>query len=233
MSKIPILLIGKIGSGKSLVAGILKKYGFREETFSSPIKMFAKSIGFLDNQIYGSQQDKLEINNFWNISGREFLQQFGTDLCRKYFSKCVPNMNMGERKLWTRIMEFKIGKGGLMVISDGRFEDEAKLIKDYGGIIIEIKRYQKVTDTEEKKFNQLIHSSELSNIIPDYTINNDGTIQDIKDEILNIICYEESILSYAEVAEVDKVRNTFLTKNNYKTLIKLMFIVAPVIFIIF
>lgn len=215
MSHKCILLVGKIGSGKTTAANILKKYGFKEETFAEPIKQFAKSIGFTHNQIYGNQNQKLEINKFWLISGREFLQQFGTDLCRNNLHEKIPNMDMGNRTIWVRTMENKIKKYPLIVISDGRFFDEAKLVRDYGGIIIKIYR-----DKYEHKINTLLHShkSEKSMclILEDYKINNNGSIDDLEKSLLKILNKEGIKLNI-----INKSQNKLLkgfNKNKAKIL---------------
>lgn len=41
-----VIFVGKIGSGKTAAANILKKYSFEEETFAEPIKQFLLTIGF-------------------------------------------------------------------------------------------------------------------------------------------------------------------------------------------
>ena len=91
-------------------------------------------------------------------------------------------------------MENKIKKYPLIVISDGRFFDEAKLVRDYGGIIIKIYR-----DNYEHKSNTLLHShkSEKSMclILEDYKINNNGTITNLENSLLKILKKEGLILS--------------------------------------
>jgi ATPase subunit of ABC transporter with duplicated ATPase domains len=78
-----IMLTGKIGSGKTTAAQLLVDHaGYTEVTFAGPIKEFARSIGFTWEEVYGTQAQKETPNKHYGISGRQFLQKFGTDLCR-------------------------------------------------------------------------------------------------------------------------------------------------------
>lgn len=135
-----IVLVGGIGTGKSTVADYLKQKNFAEETFSSPIKQFAVSIGFHERDVYGTQNDKNKPNEFWKISGRQFMQRFGTDVMRNFSHLIEPSIS----NIWIKIMENKvlnaIEKGQNIVISDCRFEDEFESLKKYGVISIRLKR---------------------------------------------------------------------------------------------
>lgn len=183
-----LLLVGEIGSGKSTLANILTKYGYYEETFASPIKQFAINIGFDIDDIYGNQVQKNKVNDFWQISGRQFMQLFGTDLCRELLPSKIP-MQLNGRNLWVRIMEKKISsykeKNKLLVISDGRFKDEIKLVKEYNGKIIRIIRPDNPYRLNE--FNNK-HLSEIDIIEEpaDYSIINNG-IESMEEQILKII----------------------------------------------
>jgi hypothetical protein len=198
MSKVLILLVGAIGSGKSTVANYITKYeldgvNFIEDMFAKPLKEFAISLGFKDHQIYGTQEQKLEINDFWKISGRTFMQQFGSDVCRTLLPIAIPNMEFNNRNLWARIMESKINSNQLLVISDGRFLDEAKLVKDYGGKIIKIIRgdFNALTPTSiDINNDNSIHShtyhvseTEMDSITADYIIYNNGTLENLENQV--------------------------------------------------
>lgn len=191
MSKQLILLIGNIGVGKSTVASILvKKFGFTEKTFAEPLKNFAISIGFDPHQVYGTQNQKLEINNFWGISGREFLQKFGTEICRNSLPLVIPDMKFNGLQIWARVMERHINENEKLVISDGRFEDEAQLVKKYGGIIIKICRNcneEQKNSGMEKNISNHKSETELNGIKEDISINNNGTIEELEKKISSIL----------------------------------------------
>ena len=174
-----IALTGSIASGKSTVSDYLENiYGFTEYAFAKPLKEIGLAMGFEQHQLYGTQAQKLEINEYWNISAREFLQKFGTDICRNLLHHVLPSMEFGESKSpWVRLFEIYIDKltkeypNGCIVVSDLRFLDEAVAIKKLGGYIVRIERTSNVADTELYK-----HSSEteMSQIKADFTIYNTG-----------------------------------------------------------
>lgn len=128
-------LVGKIGAGKTTVARRLNHHGFTEYSFSDPLKQIASIFGFNDNQLYGTQAQKLEVNEEWGISGREFMQKFGTEVCRDLLPKVIPQMD----KVWIRCFEgFFARNDGDVVVGDVRFVDEADTIRRMGGKIIRI-----------------------------------------------------------------------------------------------
>jgi dephospho-CoA kinase len=171
-----ILLIGTIGSGKSTAADYLKTLGFTEYTFAAPLKKIGEAMQFTTRELYGTQADKAAINAFWGISAREFLQQFGTEICRQALPAAIPNMNMNRRTVWARIMEKNIQDAiqhkRNIVISDGRFLDEAALVKEYGGLIIKLERPYAIASNHASE-------TELCSIKADCVIQNTGTIRDL------------------------------------------------------
>ena len=185
MSNNLIVLVGEIGVGKSTVAEMMTRMGYHEETFAGPLKQIGEIFGFEYKELYGTQADKRSVNNFWGISGREFLQKFGTDVCRVAMSKVIPNMNMNKRTVWARIMEKKIKSHKNLVISDGRFPDEIALVKEYGGTSVKIIRTKNKNDDEKTKDGENAHSSEsyISKIKTDYTIYNYGNIDELFDTV--------------------------------------------------
>lgn len=180
-----VIFVGKIGSGKTAAANILKKYSFEEETFAEPIKQFLLTIGFNYEDVYGSQEEKLKVNKFWNVSGREFMQKFATDIMRNQLKTVLPKLELNGSTVWVRAMEKKIqdNPSKNIVIGDGRFPDEIMLIKKYGGVVIKINR---PSNSYNNNFN---HESEsyFDLIQPDYEIINDGTFEDLENKIKMIL----------------------------------------------
>jgi dephospho-CoA kinase len=166
-------IIGTIGSGKSTLASyISQKYGYTEYSFADPLKKIGELFGFTRNQLYGTQAEKLEINDAWGVSGREFLQKVGTELFRDQLNTVLPGIKL-HKGVWCDIFRYKYTKQpGNYVIPDVRFPDEVETIKGLGGILIRIER-----DINEKH----THRSEtsLNNIIPDFTIKNNGDIKEL------------------------------------------------------
>lgn len=184
MAKQLIGITGLIGSGKSTIASYLEaKYNFEQYAVANPIKEFAKSLGFTHEEVYGSQDDKLKINKYWQISGREFMQKFGTAM-RNDLIKYIPDLNLENKTLWVRSFEIYYKEQNVnLVVGDVRFEDEAKMIKDLGGYII------KVVDLKNR--NSVIdqHTSETSvlKIKEDFLVENYGDLIELKGKIDKIM----------------------------------------------
>ena len=98
-----IALTGSMNSGKTTISNYLTHtYGFTEYAFANPIKDIGLTLGFEKHQMYGTQKQKLEINQYLNISGREFLQKFGTEIGRNLLPQIIPSMQLGE-SIWIRL----------------------------------------------------------------------------------------------------------------------------------
>lgn len=180
--------VGNIGSGKSTCSNYLvKEHNFIEYSMANPLKKIGKIFKFTDEQLYGTQEQKLEIHPYWGISSREFLQKVGTDIFRDYIHTIIPNMKT--TSVWVDLfhLEYKVSLYSKnVVISDVRFLDEAKAIKELGGIII---RTTRNNTTFSKNKEELQHKSEieLSQIKEDFIIdNNKYNIQEVEN-ILNTI----------------------------------------------
>lgn len=164
-------ITGKIGSGKSTCANHLVKKGYTEYSMSTPLKEIGKIFGFSDRQLYGTQEQKLQIHPHWGISSRTFLQKTGTELFRDAMPKIIPDMKI-ERTIWVDLFKLKYKKEPkLYVISDIRFLDEAAMIKELDGIIIRTIRDNKVSSESKVEHN---HRSEMEmdQIEADYVIDN-------------------------------------------------------------
>jgi adenylate kinase family enzyme len=150
-SPLLIGITGKVGSGKSTAAGFLVDDCMLEYSFASPLKEIAKIIGFDHDQVYGTQEQKLEVNKFWGISGRQFLQVFGTEICRDYLPKVLPDMQFDGKTMWIKLFEKYCAKNNKndLVVSDVRFSDEAESVKKLGGYIVKIVRDDKETETKQ------------------------------------------------------------------------------------
>ena len=177
---------GKIVSGKSVSAEYFKTKGFTEYSFAEPLKDIAKIFGFTDRQLYGNQSDKLQLHEYWNVSSRKFLQKVGTELFRETLPKLLPEMNISE-SIWIDLFKIKLkNSAGNYVVSDIRFLNEAEAIKKLGGIVIKLERNNSIFS---KDHFEVEHQSEqqIDKIIADYTINNNGDIENLYKNINNIL----------------------------------------------
>lgn len=166
-------ITGKIGSGKTTLAKYLvEHHNYIEYGMADPIKEIGRIFGFTNEQMYGTQEQKLQQHPYWKVSGRKFLQVLGTDVFRKLVPGLLPDTNFTD-SVWADVFRLKYEQQpNLYVISDVRFLNEERLIRKLGGIIIRTVRNNQVsspTGEEHKHASEL----EMSQIKPDYTINND------------------------------------------------------------
>ncbi len=165
-------LTGGKGVGKSTVAKVFVEKGFTELAFADPLKRAAAELLGIpaDWLLSASSQDKEAIVPGFNFTYRTFLQKLGTDFAR----------DMIINDFWIDRMEVSLAslsKTTPIVISDIRFDNEAKLVLDKGGIIIKVDRPvsgDKDTHISEKG---------ISSDIVQYIFNNQGTLDSLPTEV--------------------------------------------------
>lgn len=166
-------LTGKIGSGKTTLANYLtEKYSLHEYSFADPLKQICLCLGFDRAQLYGSQEEKLNLHPRWGISGREILQKLGTDIFRHQIKNVLPQMRI-KRTIWADLFELKYQNSpGDYIVTDVRFLDEAETIKELGGIIIRTVRQNLVSSNDGREHLHL-SETEMDRIVPNFVIDND------------------------------------------------------------
>lgn len=172
---------GNAGVGKTSAQLYMEiKYDYKSYNMADPLKKIGEIVGFEQDELYGTQKQKLKKNKHWNVSARKFLQIFGTEICKTQLEKALPEM----KNIWIRCFEkyYKKNKCDIAV-GDIRFADEAETIKKLGGFVVKISRE---VDTSPEFMK---HSSESKqhNIIPDYHIVNNGTMHEFQNNIDNIL----------------------------------------------
>ena len=111
-------LLGAAGAGKTTVSQYLvDKYGAVRYSFAYPLKQIAQNtLGFTDEQLYGTQEQKEAIDPRYGFSPRWFLQKLGTEGIRSVF---------GEDIWWENCLKrIKEDQPALVVIDDFRFINE-------------------------------------------------------------------------------------------------------------
>lgn len=183
MQRIIVGFIGDIGSGKTTAANYLERTcKFTSYAFADPLKKIGYIFGFTKEQLYGTQQEKMVINPWHGISGREFMEKFGTDVCREALPKIIPNMP----NIWVKL--FKIFATEYprdhIVVSDVRFPDEANEIVKQGGFLIKIIR----PNVDKKNLREESKSEQAKNDITEHiTIINDGDFEEFYKNIRKAI----------------------------------------------
>lgn len=163
-----IALYGKKRSGKNTVANAIRQYvgqhkllwKIKEVSFAKPLRQILGILYDLSDEFLydDSSKDKL-VDVTWEelkldsngkkgqMTLRELLQVFGTDVLRKLWSEDI----------WAQIPFRKpYSDNTLVLITDARFENELRMCKKYGGINFHIKRPgQKQEDTHASENQQI------------------------------------------------------------------------------
>lgn len=135
---------GFIGSGKDTVADYLVNFhSFRRESFAGTLKdavayIFGWDRQLLEGRTKESREWRERVDVWWaerldmpHLTPRWILQHFGTDVCRMSFHDDI----------WIASLENKLRKTtDSVVISDVRFPNEIKAIRNQGGKIIRVTR---------------------------------------------------------------------------------------------
>jgi len=189
-----ISISGKIGSGKDTIADIIMQYTpyhrWQVKKFAGKLKDIAEiltgvpKINFEDQEF--KQQD---MGPEWGMTYRDLLQKLGTEAMRSGLHKNV----------WVNALfsdyQFNIEEDEQIpywIITDSRFPNELAAVKKHNGIAIKVIR-------DSGNTIGTTHTSETA--LDDYTewdyvINNNGTLEELKTQVLSIL-EKESLLKYA------------------------------------
>ena len=198
------MIIGICGfqsSGKDTIAELLiNEYGFKKLSFAGALKdVLSVIFGWSREKLEGLTKEDREwreqIDIWWSktldmpqLTPRYVLQYFGTELFRNHWHPDI----------WVKVVENKlinmVKEEENVIITDCRFENEIKLIRNYGGKIINVYRnmpqwfteYQNGAYVEEVK---LLHRSETEWIRcqVDTVIENNGTIEELHKKVKKLV----------------------------------------------
>lgn len=187
MSNKIIGLCGFAGSGKSTVANILYEKDFIIDSFSKPLKdsvshIFNWDRNLLDGETEFSRKWRETKDDWWsdilgieNFTPRKALQLVGTDCLRKKFHEDIWLLSLKHRLLKNKNKNF--------VITDCRFPNEIKALKNMGGKIILVN-----TDKKPLWFDKAKKYHEYKN---QYGFDNE-TVKNIENELKNYYKVHES-----------------------------------------
>jgi hypothetical protein len=198
---------GLIGSGKDTVADYLCTFhGFKRMSFAASLKdavasVFGWNREYLEGSTTASRAWREQKDEWWSnrlgmeITPRWVLQCWGTEVCRNGF----------HTDIWVASVENKLRQADdNIVITDCRFMNEIKAIKNIGGTTMRISRgqppewydaavsYNKGEQgninwsiSKAKLTRNLVHASEYSSVGLDYDyyIDNNGTIDDLHKQV--------------------------------------------------
>jgi hypothetical protein len=201
---------GFIGSGKDTVADYLVNFHeFRRESFANSLKDAVASVfgwdrTMLEGRTKQAREWREQVDPWWSerlnmpeLTPRLMLQLWGTEVCRRGFHDDI----------WIASLENKLRNStDNIVISDCRFPNEIKSIRNAGGIVVRVKRgeepewYKDAADMNAgdkctnwalasgrmKKLG--IHASETAWVGTkfDHILDNNGTIDDLFEQVKNL-----------------------------------------------
>jgi hypothetical protein len=206
---------GFIGSGKDTIADYLTNFhGYRRESFANSLKdavaqVFGWDRTMLEGRTTSAREWREQVDPWWSkrlgmphLTPRWVLQYWGTEVCRKAFHD----------NIWIASLEHKLLNSiDNIVISDCRFPNEIKSIKDAGGLVIRVIRgpepewYQDAINmnagdrnmsyaiSTERIKRQKIHASETAWVGTEFdaVLDNNKSIDDLYAQIKELIKSQE------------------------------------------
>ncbi|SOK58471.1 hypothetical protein [Yersinia phage fHe-Yen9-04] len=203
-----VAINGIIGSGKDSFSQVFVDNGFYRVSFAESLKDAVSSIFGWDREMLEGNTPESRIirerpDEYWStvldreITPRWVLQNFGTDVCRRFFHD----------NIWVFSLEHRISKleHSKIIITDCRFPNELKMVRNNNGIIIEVQRnlpdwyydafkynINSEYDSSIEKPESLtdIHSSEYGWIginQPDYIVENTSTLNSLHAQAYTIL----------------------------------------------
>ena len=187
-------VVGLIGSGKGTVSDRLEqKHNFRKDSFAKSLKDAVSSMFNWDREMLEGKTDESRAwrekpDVFWSkrfgkdVTPRWVLQYFGTEVMRQGMHDTI----------WIDSCLARY-KGEPTVISDTRFENEIKTIRESGGKIILVKRGMDpdwfTSYVEGNIMPTGVHSSEYAWAKSefDHVIKNDGTLEELYQQVDDLI----------------------------------------------
>ena len=168
-------LTGLAGCGKDTLAEMISNKGWVRVAYADALKdMCIDYLGLSKEDAY-TQEGKVKYNEFWGMTNREILQKVGTDAMRTGFHSDV----------WIKIAQLKIQKlleeGKKVIVTDARFDNEAKLIEDMGGVVVKIIR-DGVTSNLSELEQKHISERGIDEHLISFTILNDLTKEKLVNE---------------------------------------------------
>ena len=206
-------ICGFIGSGKDTVADYLVNFHeFRRESFANTLKdavaaVFGWDRTMLEGRTKEAREWREQVDPWWaerlampTLTPRWVLQYWGTEVCRRSFHDDI----------WIASLENKLRNSkDNVVISDCRFPNEIQSIRDAGGKIVWVQRWElpdwydtaieanlghnhAVQDLKMRK----IHASETAWVGTDFDtiIDNNRSIDDLYQQAKLIVSNEISLL---------------------------------------
>lgn len=198
-------ITGRAGSGKDSVYQILAdelNHPVQRIAFADRLRESAMAaLGLFPEQAKQIKEEGeivLYIDGMeaGSISGREYLQLYGTEAHRDIFGD----------DFWIKEAMKKNVSGVITVITDVRYANEAETILKNGGVIWEIKRPGDLIDESSHRSEVPISRSYVSRVI-----NNDGQLDDLRYEVVR--AWDECFGNGEQLSFDEELRHNFLKRK--------------------
>ena len=183
-----VAFTGLMGSGKSTCANYLVERGFTKINFKDSLiaevkKNFPELLREIMSYTHHENVDDLLATYPRHPLVRALLQNYGTDVRRRDAD------NYWVEK-WGHVVASRVAPNipADVTTDDVRFINEAQMVRSLGGIII------RITDNKARAFSGHPSETEQLQIVPDYTINNLGTREDMWAALNSILLARDGVL---------------------------------------
>lgn len=168
--RVVIGFFGEKGTGKNTATQYLvDKYGFRESSFSEPLKLgIMKMCNMTYEQVFGNNKEKIDTR--WGFSPRYILQFVGTDLFRNQIRDDFWILNFQQRLLRDPHTNY--------AIEGCRFQNELESIHEMHGLCIKLVRN---VDKKQDTHSSELGVSSLQGL--DFVIENNATVEELYEKI--------------------------------------------------
>ena len=201
-----VSISGKIGSGKDTIADIIMQYtpyhNWEVKKFAGKLKDIAEILSGVPKINFEDQEfKKQDMGSEWGMTYRDLLQKLGTEAMRNglhenvwvnaLFADYRP-INDELRQSMGNVIDYSNCEWPNWIITDCRFPNELEAVKNRKGLTIKVIR-------DSGNTIGTTHASETALDCYtnwDYVIDNNGSIEDLRQQILNIL-EKESLLKYA------------------------------------
>lgn len=168
-------LMGRKHSGKDTLYRQTQRVYYRV-AFAEPLKGAASRLFDFSSHQLEDPEAKETVDPRWGFTPRRALQVLGTEVCRGHLAR---ELGLSEsifvtlaRREIRRLNALKRSLG--VVVTDVRFEDEAKMVLDEGGFLVLVTRPSLPSIPAGE------HVSETLEMAPHLEIINDGTLEQLK-----------------------------------------------------
>lgn len=177
---------GELGAGKDEAGRALHTLGHTRFAFGDALKrMLEFGLGLTHEQLHGSQAQKAEPVEWLDglITPRKMMQTLGTEWGRDLIHPNLWVLAL-RRELMIHLTNSKLNA----MVTDVRFENEAKMIRDLGGVIIHVQRPKPKKPRWQSLFSRTHRSERPPKVRQgDFVVQNTGTVEDLHRAVLAIV----------------------------------------------